>query len=69
MVRILMMSAKMVALGLLTIKLFWNKDYDVIISVSDVTNKILSRGSNFIIDVWSCDQSLVTLEFMWEKLL
>ena len=69
MVRILMMSAKMVALGLLTIKLFWNKDYDVIISVSDVTNKILSRGSNFIIDVWSCDQSLVTLEFLWEKFL
>ena len=69
MVRILMMSGKMVALGLLTIKLFWNKDYDVIICVSDVTNKILSRGSNFIIDVWSCDQSLVTLEFMWEKLL
>ena len=59
----------MVALGLLTIKLFWNKDYDVIISVSDVTNKILSRGSNFIIDVWSCDQSLVTLEFLWEKFL
>ena len=69
MVRILMMSAKIVALGLLTIKLFWNKDYDVIISVSDVTNKILSRGSNFIIDVWSCDQSLVTLEFLWEKFL
>ena len=69
MVRILMMSAKMVALGLLTIKLFWNKDYDVIISVSDVTNRILSRGSNFIIDVWSCDQSLVTLEFLWEKFL
>ena len=69
MVRILMMSAKIVALGLLTIKLFWNKDYDVIISVSDVTNKILSRGSNFIIDVWSCDQSLVTPEFLWEKFL
>ena len=42
--------------GLLKIKLFWNKGYDVIISVDDVTNKILSRDSNYIVDV-----------FMWPK--
>ena len=51
MVTILMMSAKMATLGLLKIKVFWNKGYDVIISVHDVTNKILSSDSNYIIDV------------------
>ena len=51
-----MMSAKMAALGLLKITGFWNKGYDVIISVDDVTNKMLSRDSSYIIDV-----------FMWPK--
>ena len=43
--------------GLLKITVFWNKGYDVIISVDDVTNKILSRDSNYIVDV-----------VMWPKL-
>ena len=47
---ILMMSAKMATPGLLKIKVFWNRGYDVIISVHDVTNKILSRDSNYIVD-------------------
>ena len=51
MVTILMMSAKMATLGLLKTKVFWNKGYDVIISVHDVTNKILLRDSNYIVDV------------------
>ena len=51
MVKILMMSAKMATPGLLKITVFWNKGYDVIISVDDVTNKILSRDSNYIVDV------------------
>ena len=51
MVKILMMSAEIATSGLLKIKVFWNKGYDVIISVHDVTNKILSRDSNYIIDV------------------
>ena len=51
MVIILMMSAKMATPGLLKITVFWNKGYDVIISVDDVTNKILSRDSNYIVDV------------------
>ena len=50
MVITLMMSAKMATPGLLKI-LFWNKDHDVIIPVDDVTNKILSRDSNYIVDV------------------
>ena len=51
MVTILMMSAKIATPGLLKIRVFWNNGYDVIISVHDVTNKILSRDSNYIIDV------------------
>ena len=46
-----MMSAKMAALGLLEIKVFWNKGYDVMIFVLVVTNKFLSRDSNYIVDV------------------
>ena len=46
-----MMPAKLATLGLLKIKVTWNKDYDVIISVPDVTNKILSRYSYYIVDV------------------
>ena len=55
MVTILMMSAKMATPGLLKIKVFWNKGYDVIIYVHDVTNKILSRDSNYGVNVvmWS----------------
>ena len=38
-----MISAPLATLDLLKIKVFLNKDYDVIISVHGVTNKILSR--------------------------
>ena len=55
MVTIFMISAKMVTLGVLKIKVFWNKGYYVIIFVRDATNKILSRNSNHFLDVvlWS----------------
>ena len=46
-----MMSAKMATPGLLKITVFWNKGYDLIIAVGDVTNKILSRDSNYIVRV------------------
>ena len=46
-----MMSAKLATPGFLKIKVFWNKGYDVIISVHDFTNNILSRDSNYIVDV------------------
>ena len=51
-----MMSAKMATTGLVKIRVFWKKGYDVIISVYDVINKILSHDSNYIVDV-----------FMWPK--
>ena len=47
MVVVLMMSARLATLGLLKIKVFWNKGYNVIISVHDAANKTLSRVSNF----------------------
>ena len=45
------MSAKVATLGLLEIMVFWKKGYDVIICVDDVTNKILSRDLNYIVDL------------------
>ena len=56
MVTILMMPPKMATVGLLKMRVFWNKGYDVIFSAHDVTNKFLSNDSNYIIDV-----------FMWPK--
>ena len=41
MVTVSMMSAKMTTLRLLKIKVFWNKSYDVKISVNDVNKKII----------------------------
>ena len=46
-----MMSAKMATPGLLKMTVFWNKGYDLIISIDDITNKILSRDSNYTVDV------------------
>ena len=46
MVTILMMSDKLATPGLLKIKIFRNKGYDVIIPDYNVTSKILSRDSN-----------------------
>ena len=43
MVTILMRSAKKATPGLFKTKILWNKD--------DVTNKILSRDSNYIVDL------------------
>ena len=46
----------MATVGLLKIRVFWNKGYDVMISAHDVTNIFLSHDPNYIID-----------EFMWPK--
>ena len=51
-----MMSARMATPSLLKIKVFWDIGYDVIIYVHDVTNKVLSRDSNYFVNV-----------FMWPK--
>ena len=67
MVRILMMSAQMVTPGHLKRKKFWNKGYDVKISVHDVTTTFYSVIQTKL-QMWSCDQNLVTLVFLWETL-
>ena len=46
-----MMSAKLATPGLLKIKIFQNKAYDVIINDYEVTKKISLRDSNYIVDV------------------
>ena len=51
MVVISMLSAKMDTLGLLKVKVFLNKGYDVIFFVYDVINKILSRNSIYVVNV------------------
>ena len=52
----LMISAKMATSDLLKITVFWNKGYYIIIPVDDVTYKMLSRDSNYVVDM-----------FMWPK--
>ena len=51
MVAILVMAAKLPIPGLLKIKVFGIKGYDVISFVHDVTNKILSSDTNYIVGV------------------
>ena len=48
----LMMSVKMPVLGLLVIKVFSNKDYDVIPFMHDVIIKNSSSDSDYIVDVY-----------------
>ena len=43
-VTILMIWAKLATLDLLKIKLFWNKGYDVMISIHDVIKRVKSKG-------------------------
>ena len=50
-ITILMMSAKMATPGLLKTKIFWKKDYDVLTSAHDVISPILSRVSNYNVNV------------------
>ena len=45
------MSAKLVTPGLLEIKLFQNKGYDIIIFDYNVTKKMSSKDSNYIVYV------------------
>ena len=71
---ILTMSAKVAIPGLLIITKFWDKGYDVKIYVDDVTNKTLSRDSNYIVDVFMwpkfgnssiCMREVITTSILW----
>ena len=62
-VTILMMSAKMATLGLLKIKVFLNKDYDVIfLSMTSATK--FYHMNQIVFKILLCDQSSVTLAFL-----
>ena len=62
-----MMLVKLATLGLFKLKATWNKGYDVIIFIHDVTNKILSRYSNYTVDVviWP---KFGNSSILWQKL-
>ena len=55
MVIVLIISTKITTLDLLKIKIPWSKDYDVVISASYISNKILSRDSDDTVrlDMWA----------------
>ena len=65
----LMISAKLATLGLLKINLFWNKGYDIIISVHDVTNKMLSCDSNDMADMVMWPKFVSSSIFMREVII
>ena len=46
-----MISAEMATLGILKKNAVWNKGYDIINYVHDITRTFLSRDSNYIVDV------------------
>ena len=48
------MSAKMATSGLFKSTVFGSKGFNVTILVDDVSNKILSRDSNYIVDLFIC---------------
>ena len=52
MVTILMISATVATLGFLKIKIIWNNGYDVMVSVYDATDKILTRDSNYFVNLF-----------------
>ena len=51
MITSLMMPAELDTLDIFEINIFWNKSYGIIISVHVVTNEILWRDSNYVLDV------------------
>ena len=64
---ILIMSAKMATPGLLKITVSWNKGYDVsFLSMTSPTK--IYHVIQIILPMCSCDQSLITVAFLWEKL-
>ena len=67
MVVISMMPTKLATLGLLKIKIFWNESYDAITCVHDVTSKILSRDSNYIVDgiMWLKFENVIITAILW----
>ena len=66
----LTMSTKLAILDFLKIKIFWSKGFDVIAFFHDVTNNILTRDWNCIVDVvmWPIFFWWVLLRFKFNNL-
>ena len=47
----ILMLVKILTVDVVKIKVVWSKGYDLIISVYDVTDKVLSHNSNYVVDV------------------
>ena len=62
-----MMSPKMAPPGFLKIKVFWKKGYDIIILSMKLPAKFY-HVIKIILKMWSIEQSLLTVAFLWEKL-
>ena len=61
------MLTKLATLDLLKMKLFLNKAYDVLIlSMTSTTD--LYNGTQIVLQMWSSEQSLVILVYLWKKL-
>ena len=69
MVTVLLVSAKITTLGLLKIKVFWNKGYDVIIFVQDIMSKTLSLDSSEVVDVVMLSKFGKSSTFMREVII
>ena len=67
MVLVLMMSLKSATLGFLEIKVFPSKGYNVLILCMTSLKKFY-HATQITLWTWLCDQSLVTLAFLWEQL-
>ena len=64
-----MMSAKLATLGLFKTNIFWHKSSKVISFIRDVIKKILSRDSNYIVDVVMLPKFGNSNISMWEVIL
>ena len=62
------MFVKLATLGLLKINEFWSKGFDLLISLYDFSNEILSREANYVADIVMWPKFHKTLAFLWEKL-
>ena len=62
-----MISVKLATLGLLKIKVFGHNGFNIILSMTSPTK--FYHLNQIRMQMWSCDQSLVTLTFLLEKLL
>ena len=65
---IAILRGKLATSCLLKTKIFWKKGYDVVIFFHDVTSKILSHESNYIVDVAIRSKFVNSSISMWDDI-